>query len=218
MTNAAPRKGMSRRTRLIIAGVVVTVGIGLVAFFGIRAVNAWNRFEYMRAEGLDNGTASVDAIRPWMTIRFVAVAYAVPEEYLYSVLAIPFVERKSDTTLGEINRIFQRGLGSDGQEPAIVEEIRAAIEAYRADPVVTGLHDVRAWMSLKYIANSTGVAEADLIAALELPTDVNPNKPLEIVADEEKIPGGPRTLEDRLRAYLDLAAPLPPDAPNPPKP
>lgn len=209
---------MSRRTRLIVAGVVMAVGLGLIAFFGTRAYASWNRLGYIRASGLDAGTASVDAIRPWMTIRFVAVAYAVPEEYVHSALDIPFVERKSDTTLGELNRIFERGFAEDGEELAVVAETRAAIEAYRADPVVTGLHDVRGWMSIRYIANSTGVAEEDLIAALDLPLEISPTKPLEIVADEAKLPGGPRALVDKLRVYLDLAAPLPPNPPDSPRP
>lgn len=185
----------------------MAVGLGLIAFFGTRAYAAWNRFEYIREAGLDTGRASVDAIRPWMTIRFVAVAYAVPEEYLHSALDIPFVERKNDTTLGELNRIFNRGFAEDGQELAVVATIRATIEAYRAYPVVTGLRDVRAWMSVRYIANSTGVPEAYLLAGLGLEGDLSASMPLELLAEREKIEGGPRAIEEKVRTLLAAYAP-----------
>ncbi len=207
MAIAQTRKGLSRRARMIVAGVVVIVGLGLIAFFGSRAMQNWNRFEYMHAEGLDNGSASVDAIRPWMTIRFVAVAYAVPEEYLYSALDIPFVERKSDTTLGELNKIFERGLAADGQELAVVATIRAAVTSYRAYPVVTGLRDVRPWMSVRYIANSTGVPEAFLLDGLALRGDLDASMPLEMIADRDKVEGGPRGLAERARALVDAYTP-----------
>ncbi|MBL8093062.1 MAG: hypothetical protein JNL73_02755 [Anaerolineales bacterium] len=207
MTKQIARKGLSRRTRLIVAGVVMALGVGLIAFFGTRAWQSWNRFQYMRAEGLDTGTASVDAIRPWMTIRFVAVAYAVPEEYLHSALDIPFVERKSDTTLGELNRIFDRGFAEDGQELAVVATIRATIEAYRAYPVVTGLRDVRAWMSVRYIANSTGVPEDYLVSGLGLEGDLSAAMPLDLLAEREQIEGGPRALEAKVRTLLDAYTP-----------
>src|SRR5689334_4049804 len=84
------------KTRLLLAIAVIVIDLAIAAFFGIRSVRSFRELQYIQQQGLDRGTAGVDAIRPWMTIRFIAVAYAVPEEYLYSALQIPFERRNAD--------------------------------------------------------------------------------------------------------------------------
>ena len=190
------------KTRLLLAIAVIVIGLAIAAFFGVRSVQSFREFQYIRQQGLDRGTASVDAIRPWMTIRFIAVAYAVPEEYLYSALQIPFDRRNADQSMGELNRIYDLGLVPNSTEMVIIDRARAAITEYRKNPVATGLHDVRPWMSIRYIANSSGVPESDIFAALGLPAAGNESKPLDLLSKEQHYPGGPRALSEAIQAVL----------------
>lgn len=203
--------GAGRRPRWQWALIVATIAIGLIisGLFVVRSVRSFRELQYIRTQGFDRGTASVDAIKPWMTIRFVAVAYAVPEEYLYSALAIPFDRRNANTSLGELNRIYERGLVEGGSELVVVDQARAAIRDYRANPVVTGLRDVRPWMSVRYIANSTGVPADEILAAAGLPAEANQYKPIEMLADELAYPGGGRALAEALQRALPERKALP---------
>ena len=190
------------KTRLLLAIAVIVIGLAVAAFFGVRSVRSYREFQYIRQQGLDRGTASVDAIRPWMTIRFIAVAYAVPEEYLYSALQIPFEQRNADQSLGELNRNYDLGLVPNSTEMVIIDRARAAITEYRKNPVATGLRDVRPWMSIRYIANSSGVPESDIFAAIGVPVTGNESKPLDLLSKEQHYPGGPRALSEAIQAVL----------------
>jgi hypothetical protein len=137
-----------------------------------------------------------------MTIRFIAVAYAVPEEYLFSQLAIPFERRNVNSTLSKLNSDYQLGTSPKGSYPAIIDKARAAITAYRANPVVTGLRDVRPWMSVRYIANSTGVPADYIFAQLGLPMEGNTDKPLDLLGVDLTYSGGPQALADAIQRVL----------------
>jgi hypothetical protein len=189
--------------RQLLAIVLVVIGLILTGYFGLRAVRSFQQLRYIHEQGLDRGTATVDAVRPWMTIRFIAVAYAVPEEYLYSALAIPFERRNADQPLGELNRLYHLGHSPESNEPAIIDKVKAAITAYRANPVVTGLRDVRPWMSVHYIANSTGVPAAYIFEQLGLPRAGNEDKPLDLLSDELHYRGGPRALAGDIQRILE---------------
>lgn len=202
MNNHRQRGIKSAKPRLILPVVLIVLGLIITAYFGMRAVRSFRQMEYIRQEGLDRGTASVEAIRPWMTIRFIAVAYAVPEEYLYSQLNIPFDRRSAHAALSRLNREYELGQSPTGDYPAIIDQVKAAITAYRADPVVTGLRDIRPWMSIRYIANSTGVPEAYIFEQLGLPMAGNENKPLEFLSEELRYRGGPRALIEEIQRTL----------------
>ena len=192
----------SPRARRLLAIAAIVLGLGVAGFFGVRSMQSFRQLQYIRQQGLDRGTASVDAVRPWMTIRFIAVAYAVPEEYLYSALAIPFDRRNADQSLGELNRIYQLGQVPNSTELAIVDKARAAITEYRKNPVVTGLRDVRPWMSVHYIANSTGVPESEIFTAIGMPPAGNEDKPLDLLSQEQHYRGGPRALAEAIQNAL----------------
>ena len=189
--------------RKLLALALVVVGLVVVGFFATRAVRSFRTLQYIREQGLDRGTASVDAIRPWMTIRFVAVAYAVPEEYLYSALDVPFDRRNRDQTLGELNRIYGLGNVPNSTEFVSIQRARDAVTAYRKNPVATGLRDVRPWMSVHYIANSTGVDEARIFAAINVPQAGNEDKPLDLLGKDMHYPGGPPALANAISAALE---------------
>jgi hypothetical protein len=192
----------SPRTRLLLTVGVIALGLAIAAFFGIRTITSARQLRYIHQQGLDRGIASVDAIRPWMTVRFIAVAYAVPEEYISSALEIPFEQRRPDTSLGELNKQLQLGQSPDN-ELAIIAKAKTAINAYRANPVATGLRDVRPWMSIRYIANSTGVPEQVIFTAIGIPATNNEYKPLDLLGKEQHFPGGPRALADAVTKALD---------------
>ena len=88
----------------------------------------------------------------------------------------------------------------------MVEKAKAAVLAYRADPVATGLRDVRPWMSLRYISNSAGIALDDLYTKTGLAPTLNPDKPLDLLAEEEKYPGGPRALVEKVAQAVGVEA------------
>lgn len=240
-----PRRPPSQVRRILTnrrvwAVLIVLIGLWLMAFFGSRTLRAYREFEYAREQGLLNGTASVEAIQPWMTIRYIAVAYAVPEEYIYAKLDIPFDRRSEREPLGRIGRRPQPDTPPDAgpQLPAddvtdhpardaIVEKMREVILAYRENPVAPGLRDIRPWMSLAYIANSTGVPVDYLMTTLEtsaiefqatefadregtppgmqaeLDTEENRYKPLDLLSDELHYPGGPEQLLETVHAAVD---------------
>jgi len=188
----------------ILAIVLVLIGLGLVIFFGIRTVRSYREITYIQQEGLDVGTANVDAIRPWMTPKFVAVAYAVPQEFLFAELGIPFDRWNSNEALGELNKQFDFGPPPDKESMIIIDKVRAAIEKYQENPVATGLDgDVRAWMSIQYIANSTGVPAEYIFEQIGVPTEGNENKPLDRLDEELHYPGGRRALVETIQNALN---------------
>jgi hypothetical protein len=197
-----PPKTLRPRTRLLLAIGVIALGLAIAVLFGIRTVTSARELQYIHQQGLDRGTASVDAIRPWMTIRFIAVAYAIPEEYIYSALGIPFERRNADTSLGELNKQYQLGNSPTNNELVIIDKAKVAIAAYRQNPIATGLRDVRPWMSIRYIANSTGVPEQYIFDAIGIPASGNENKPLDLLSKEQHYPGGARALVDAVTSAL----------------
>ncbi|HRW04870.1 MAG TPA: hypothetical protein P5121_07235 [Caldilineaceae bacterium] len=226
--------------RRLWAILIVVLGLWLMFFFGTRTLRAYRELEYAREQGLLNGTASVDAIQPWMNIRYIAVAYAVPEEYIYAKLEIPFDRRSERDPIGRIGR-QRRDEESPPSETtkvppanpqaarnAAVQQMREIILAYRENPVAPGLRDIRPWMSLAYIANSTGVPLDYLLDSLattaqmvqatetagrdsppppdmlsELAGEEAPYKPLDLLSDELHYPGGPEGLLNAVRDALD---------------
>lgn len=199
-------KTLSNRT--VLAALFIIVGLVVTIFFGTRAFHSYRQIQYIREQGLDRGVASVDAIRGWMTIRYVSVAYAVPEEYIFDRLNIPYTERNSNDILGRLNRKYESEQPKDGAEPVIVDKVAQAILDYRENPVATGLTDIRPWMTVRYIANSTGVPEDYLFQQLGLDASHNhPMMPLHDLADVTHYEGGPRrlieTIETALANYED---------------
>ena len=60
---------LSPRARLLLTIAVIAIGLVIAGFFGIRTVTSARQLQYIRQQGLDRGSASVDAIRPWTTVR-----------------------------------------------------------------------------------------------------------------------------------------------------
>ncbi len=211
-TTEEPKKSKPNRSTLwrFLPPAIILIGLVVTILYGVRSVRSFRQVQYIQQQGLDRGTASVDAIQPWMTIRFIAVAYAVPEEYLYSALDVAFDRRNADRPIGRIEP--DRPTPTDGPPPTpipdfgtvIVARAKAAVLSYQADPVATGLPEVRGWMSLRYISNSGGIPLDELFVQLGLSSTLNPDKPLDLLAAETDYPGGPRGLTEDVAKALGL--------------
>jgi hypothetical protein len=106
----------------LLAMILIVIGLILVVDYGARSVRSFREMQYARENGFFEGNPDPAAIRPWMNMQYVAVVYAVPQEYLFSELGIPFEERNSRKPLFDLNEKF--GLGpSDGTKhnPAILD-------------------------------------------------------------------------------------------------
>ena len=187
----------------ILAIFLVVFGLGLVIVFGLRSLQSFRMLQYAQEQGFYEGEPDPTAIRPWMTVRYIAVAYTVPQEYLFATLDIPFDRRNSNENLAHLNREFGFGRSSRGEYPAIMDKVVDAIEQYRANPVTTGLEgDVRPWMSIQYIANSTGVPPEFIFEQIGLLQNDTAFLPLEQLADKTKFPGGLRSLVEAVQQAL----------------
>ena len=94
------------------------------------------------------------------------------------------------------------GNSPNNNELVIIGKTKAAITAFRENPVTTGLRDVRPWMSMRYIANSTGVPAQAIFDAIGIPATDNEYKPLDMLGKEQHYPGGPKALADAVTSAL----------------
>lgn len=191
----------------ILAVILIVVGLGLAIHFGRGAFNAYRAMEYARVHNFEAGNVDSNLIRPWMTLRYIAVAYAVPQEYLFFELNIPMERRHSETPLYQLNDQFKFGPSSHNGQPglAIEDKLRQAILKYRENPVPTGLKEggVRPWMSIQYIANSTGIPAEYFFEQIGLPMDDHAYMLLERLSDETHYRGGPRALIEAVQRVVD---------------
>src|SRR4051812_19998424 len=131
-----------------LAALLIVIGLGIIALYGLRAFRAYREFQYIHAQGLDRGAARIEAIRPWMTVRYIGVAYAVPEEYIFARLNIPYNRRNVNETLRRLNAEYNMGVSPNGDYPRIIDLVEQAIRDYRANPAPTGVDQVRSWMTI----------------------------------------------------------------------
>lgn len=158
---------------------------------------------YATENDFASGNVSPELLRPWMSIRYVAVAYAVPQQYLFDAANI---KPRKETSMVSIQRLNQKmGLGQVDGEPALLKTVRAAIVAYRTHPVATGLLEkhVEGWMTAQYVANSTGIPAEDILAAANIPANDNIHKPFDFLSDEMGYPGGPKALVKAVQEFIE---------------
>lgn len=191
---------LDQRRKLAI-GLLLFGGF-LVLFFGYRSFRSFQELQYIREQGLDQGTADVNAIRPWMSIRFIATAYAVPEDILYEQLRIPPERRNPRESLFDLNNQLELGPSPNGEYPAVIDIIQPIILAYQENPTATGLDEVRGWMNIKYISVSTGVPAERIVEVLGFPADVNQYQPLEQLNEKFNYPGGPRAMDEAIENLI----------------
>lgn len=186
---------------LAVALIVVGVAIMIPRVMGLR--NFQKEVSYAVEHDFAAGNLSPDLIRPWMSIRYISVAYAVPQAYLFEAAHI---QPRKETSMISINRLNrQMDLGNVDDQPALMKTIRKAILAYRLNPVATGLIErhVEEWMTVQYIANSTGIPVETIFSATGLPAEGNANKPLGFLSDEMNYPGGAKALVAAIQKVVE---------------
>ncbi|TWU37777.1 hypothetical protein Q31b_45660 [Novipirellula aureliae] len=196
---------------------MILLGLGLVFYFGNRTVESYRQVRFIQEQGFDSGDADLDAIRPWMTIHFVAAAYAVPKEYIYAELGIDPDRNRRDIDLRRLNDDLKLGHSSPRSELPLIKRLRNIILDYRADPVATGLSELRDWMTLEYVANSTGIPASTIVDDLGLDDrarelsapngsdrkiEVNVHRPLFDLARDLHYPGGPGGLGEAIERVI----------------
>ena len=189
----------------LIALLCILVGLVMVVNYGRRTFIAYRAIEYARTNNFDQGHVPPSLVRPWMNMEYIAVAYVVPQEYLYVQLNIPMEQRNSRAALSKINDQFRDKKANAQGDPIIIDEVKAAIVAYRADPVSTGLKEggVRLWMSVQYIANSIGLPAESIFEQIAVPIEGHAYMDLGRLAHEVDYEGGPKALVDKLQKVVD---------------
>lgn len=168
----------------IIAIILIGLGAALTFHFAAGAIGAYRSVEFAAQHDFHTGDLDVELVRPWMPLHYIASAYAVPQAFLFDELGIEMTKANSGLPLSRLNSHL--GLGTVNDQPALLAQVRTAIEKYHANPIVTGLIEghVEPWMSIQYIANSTGIPAQYIFDQLGIPLEGNAYVPLDTLAHQ----------------------------------
>jgi hypothetical protein len=193
----------SRRVVLLLGILLVGIGLLSITRYARGAMIAYRAMEFAQTNNFDAGNPDLSLIRPWMNIRYVAEAYTVPQRFLFDELDIPMKLANSELPIGRLNGRLH--LGFNGEEPAMVEMVRQAIQTYRDAPVVTGLAEgkVEPWMNVQYIANSTGIPTALIFAEIGIPMVGYAYMPLDRLSAEANYTAGVKVLTKAIQDAVD---------------
>ena len=72
----------------IVAIVLIVVGGFIAVRYTLRSISVYQEMEYARRNNFEGGNVDPALIRPWMNLRYVAVTYAVPQEYIFEQLGL----------------------------------------------------------------------------------------------------------------------------------
>jgi len=192
------------RLQLFALGLVV-LGIAIMIPRAWDMLDFYKKVRYAQQHNFQAGNPSPDLLQPWMSTRYIAATYAVPQGYLFEAMNI---QPKRETSLMSIERLNRElGLGTLNGQPVLLGSVRATIVAYRANPVATGLLErkVENWMTVQYIANSTGIPAQDIFEAIGLPMEGNAHKPLGLLSREVDYPGGSQALTNAIQKVVEPA-------------
>jgi hypothetical protein len=186
-----------------LAIALIIIGIAIMIPKGRGMLDFSKEVRYAQENNFAAGNVSPDLIRPWMSIRYISAACAVPQKYLFDEINIQPGKETSMIAISRLNQQLQLGQ-VDGQ-PALLKAVRDAIVEYRAHPVVTGLIEkhVEEWMSVQYIANSSGIPALVIFEKINIPYAGNGFKPLGFLSEEVKYPGGIKALTAAIQKIVD---------------
>ena len=126
--NKQPSRFSKNERRVFIA--LIVLGVVLIGFFGLRTIKSYIRL--MRT-GLEQGATDPEVIRGWMTIPYIAVAYGIPEEYIFKQIGIPR-EDNQKKSLAQLNRKY-----APNEKGVILNAVKTVIKKYQAEhPPQTG--------------------------------------------------------------------------------
>lgn len=187
----------------LLAILLIVFGILFLTRFSRGSVDSVRAMRYAEANDFNAGNVDVEVIQPWMHLRYIAEAYAVPQSYLQEQLGIEGDRKSRRLPLDRLNRRLK--LGEVDGVPAVVGKVQEAIRAYRENPVATGLTEgkVEKWMNVQYIANSTGIPTETLFDAAGIPMEDNAYKPLGWLVDSIEYEPGEDHLLRVLQEVID---------------
>jgi hypothetical protein len=76
--------GLNQRKRNWLAALALSMGVILIAFFGVRT---WHQIEF--SQRVQRGEIRVETLKGWMTLPYIAHTYNVPEAELRTALGLP---------------------------------------------------------------------------------------------------------------------------------
>jgi len=114
------------RQRLLIYGLII-IGVATVAFFGIRSLHAFRKFDGHRPPKFPHGSEPTETdvflIRDWMTIGYVSHTYRMPPKLLYETLGIRPNDNE-DKSLKQLNDEY-----FPDKPDYVIETIKTTIQA-----------------------------------------------------------------------------------------
>ena len=120
---------MSSKTRpgqrILVIGLII-IGILFTAFFGMRALHAFRKFNGHRPPPPNKIETDVELIRDWMTIPFISRMYQVPPEVFFEALNIP-PQKDHDKSLKILNEEY-----FSDQNGFVLSQVKETILAYQA--------------------------------------------------------------------------------------
>jgi len=117
----------TRKQRALVIGLIV-VGIVFTAFFGMRVLHAFRKFNGHRPPPPGKVETDVELIRDWMTVPFVSRMYHVPDEVIFEALEIS-PKNNRDKSLTDLNQEYYPD--ADG---FVVDLVKTTILAHQPPP------------------------------------------------------------------------------------
>ena len=121
------------RQRALVLGLII-IGILFTAFFGMRAVHAFRKFNGHRPSPTGKVETDVELIRDWMTIPFISKMYQVPPEVIFDALKIS-QQKSHNKSLKILNKEYYPN--QDGFVLSVIKETILADQASRPPTVRT---------------------------------------------------------------------------------
>lgn len=131
---------MTPKTQRLLVMGLITAGILLAVFFGLRAAFAFREFRRhgpppfapMEARNNQPVETDVELIRDWMTIPYIAKTYRVPPEVLFDALRLPRSKSLGEKSLKQLNdEYFPQAEGF------VITTVKAAIVEFQAQAFPT---------------------------------------------------------------------------------
>jgi hypothetical protein len=116
---------LNARVKLVVTAILLCLALALTVFCAVQTVQAFQRFQQEHQLVM---SGDVRAIRPWMTVPYIAHFYHVPESYLDQSLHITGDRTAHLLPLRDLASRINRPLNS------LIHDIQHAILNYRKHP------------------------------------------------------------------------------------
>jgi hypothetical protein len=108
---------------------LILLGVLFTAFFGMRAVRAFKKFDGHRPPPRGEVQTDVELIREWMTISFISRTYQVPEKFIFDALDISPITNH-EKSLEDINKDY-----FPDQDGYVLDLVKATVLAHQPPPL-----------------------------------------------------------------------------------